>query len=102
MAVELVEILSALFQTVAVIVDSSGRRAKKNNVADSIRSVLAPVPGVEVVTADGSLLTGVVVIADNAPLLMFVARHTPPARTRLGFFSQGHSPDSSDAWRVEE
>ncbi len=69
--------LPILINAVAIILITAGERRRPSERSRS-REWLRPPAGSEFVAPDGSLITGILIVADNTPVLMIAARHTPP------------------------
>jgi hypothetical protein len=50
----------------------------RSDLVEIIRANVRPIPGVAIVVPDGQLMTGLIIVADNRPVMMLVARRAPP------------------------
>jgi hypothetical protein len=58
------------------------REIHAESFLDWLREAARPPPGVELVSADGSLFTGIVIVDRNRPVLMLAARQACAPRPR--------------------
>lgn len=72
-------VLHILGELVSAVAEAHRARGDTLDL-DSLREQVRPVPGVEVLVPDGALLTGLIVVVENQPVIMLCARRDPPPR----------------------
>ncbi len=73
----------------------SGGSKRAQSVLDWLREVAKPPPGVELVSVDGTLFTGMIIVDRNRPVMVLAARQAPGPKPRPPTPPQGPSPYSS-------